>query len=102
MGETLDTLAAELGRRLKAEGGTLVTAESCTGGWVSKVVTDVPGSSGWFDRGFVTYSDRAKEEMLGVSPQTLAAYGAVSEPVVCEMALGRIRGRIRLLILATF
>jgi nicotinamide-nucleotide amidase len=88
MGETLDTLAAELGRRLKAEGGTLVTAESCTGGWVSKVVTDVPGSSGWFDRGFVTYSDRAKEEMLGVSPQTLAACGAVSEPVVCEMALG--------------
>jgi nicotinamide-nucleotide amidase len=51
-------------------------------------VTDVPGSSGWFDRGFVTYSNRAKEEMLGVSPQTLATYGAVSEPVVCEMALG--------------
>ena len=88
MGETLDTLSAELGRRLKADGGTLVTAESCTGGWVSKVVTDVPGSSGWFDRGFVTYSNRGKEEMLGVSPQTLATYGAVSEPVVCEMALG--------------
>ena len=88
MGETLDTLSAALGRRLEADGSTLATAESCTGGWVSKVVTDVPGSSGWFDRGFVTYSNRAKEEMLGVSPQTLATYGAVSEPVVCEMALG--------------
>jgi nicotinamide-nucleotide amidase len=88
MSETLDRLSAEVGRRLTAEGATLVTAESCTGGWMSKVITDVPGSSGWFDRGFVTYSNGAKEEMLGVSPETLAAFGAVSEPVVCEMALG--------------
>lgn len=88
MSETLDALAAEVGHRLRAEGAMLAIAESCTGGWISKVVTDIPGSSGWFERGFVTYSNRAKEEMLGVSRDTLAAHGAVSEPVVCEMALG--------------
>jgi nicotinamide-nucleotide amidase len=88
MTETLDKLAADLGRRLKGEGLVLATAESCTGGWIAKVLTDIPGSSGWFDRGYVTYSNRAKEEMLGVSAETLALYGAVSEAVVREMVEG--------------
>jgi nicotinamide-nucleotide amidase len=84
----LGEMAAELGARLAAERKVLATAESCTGGWIAKVVTDVTGSSAWFDRGFVTYSNRAKEDMLGVSPATLAAHGAVSEAVVREMAAG--------------
>jgi nicotinamide-nucleotide amidase len=88
MSERLDDLAAALGQRLAGQGLTLATAESCTGGWVAKVVTDVPGSSVWFDRGFVTYADTAKCDMLGVSPETLDAQGAVSEAVVREMALG--------------
>jgi nicotinamide-nucleotide amidase len=88
MTEALDKLAADLGRRLKGEGLVLATAESCTGGWIAKVLTDIPGSSGWFDRGYVTYSNRAKEEMLGVSAETLALYGAVSEAVVREMVEG--------------
>lgn len=66
----------------------LATAESCTGGWVAKVITDLPGSSLWFDRGFVTYSNAAKEEMLGVCPETLKVHGAVSEPTVREMVAG--------------
>lgn len=66
----------------------LVTAESCTGGWVAKVVTDLAGSSSVFDRGFVTYSNQAKQEMLGVSKETLELYGAVSEQVVEEMVQG--------------
>jgi nicotinamide-nucleotide amidase len=88
MSETLDTLAAELGRVLQRRRLTLATAESCTAGWVSKVVTDIPGSSAWFDRGFVTYSDAAKQEMLAVSAAGLAEHGAVSAEVVREMALG--------------
>jgi nicotinamide-nucleotide amidase len=88
MSERLDTLAADLGRRLVEQGLTLATAESCTGGWVAKVVTDIPGSSGWFDRGFVTYADAAKIDMLGVSATTLETQGAVSEAVAREMALG--------------
>ncbi|UHD15964.1 CinA family protein [Thiocapsa bogorovii] len=66
----------------------LAVAESCTGGWLAKVITDLPGSSAWFDCGFVTYSNAAKQEMLGVRAQTLAAQGAVSEAVVAEMASG--------------
>ena len=66
----------------------IATAESCTGGMVAVALTDVPGSSDVFDRGFVTYSNAAKEQMLGVNPATLAAYGAVSEEVACEMAEG--------------
>ena len=64
------------------------TAESCTGGWIAKALTDIAGSSAWFDRGLVTYSDAAKQELLGISPGTLAEHGAVSEPVVREMAEG--------------
>ena len=66
----------------------LMTAESCTGGWIAKICTDLPGSSRWFEQGFVTYSNRAKESMLGVSAETLAAHGAVSEAVVREMVAG--------------
>lgn len=79
--ETLVTLA-------RAHGLRVATAESCTGGMVSAAITDVPGSSKVFDRGFVTYSNAAKQAMLGVRDETLAAHGAVSEPVAAEMAAG--------------
>jgi len=69
----------------------LVTAESCTGGWIAEAVTAVPGSSGWFERGFVTYTYISKREMLGVRGETLEAHGAVSEAVVLEMVSGAIR-----------
>lgn len=72
-------------------GHRIATAESCTGGMVSAALTDVAGSSDVFDRGFVTYSNAAKQEMLGVLPETLAAHGAVSEQVACEMAEGALR-----------
>ena len=88
MTERLDTLAGELGQRLEAAGLMLTTAESCTGGWVSKVVTDIPGSSAWFDRGFVTYGNPAKQELLGISAAAIADHGAVSEEVAREMAQG--------------
>ena len=88
MPEPLAQLVAELAQLLGARGEMLVTAESCTGGWVAKVCTDLAGSSAWFERGFVTYSNRAKQEMLAVSPDTLATYGAVSEQTVREMATG--------------
>lgn len=88
MTERLDKLAAELGHRLQAAQLMLATAESCTGGWVAKVVTDIPGSSSWFDRGFVTYSNGAKQDMLGVSAEMLDAHGAVSEEVALQMACG--------------
>jgi nicotinamide-nucleotide amidase len=81
-------LAEKLGARLKATGAMLVTAESCTGGWASQAVTAVAGSSDWFERGFVTYSNAAKEELLGVQAATLARFGAVSEETAREMALG--------------
>lgn len=88
MTERLDGLALDLGHRLRDAGLRLAIAESCTGGWASKVVTDIPGSSAWFDRGFVTYSNEAKQEMLDVSATALAEHGAVSEPVALEMARG--------------
>ena len=66
----------------------LVTAESCTGGWIAEAVTMVPGSSAWFERGYVTYTYISKREMLGVKGKTLARHGAVAEPVVREMARG--------------
>ncbi len=76
---------------LSASQQCLATAESCTGGWIAKVCTDLAGSSAWFERGFVTYSNAAKQEMLDVSADTLHRYGAVSEPVVRQMALGALR-----------
>ena len=84
----LHTLSVELGEVLAASGKMLVTAESCTGGLVAKSVTDVAGSSGWFDRAFVTYTNAAKNEMLGVSMAMIDKHGAVSEPVVRQMVSG--------------
>ena len=84
-------LSIKLGHVLKARGWTLALAESCTGGWVSQTVTAVAGSSAWFDRGFVTYSNTAKQEMLGVTPKTLDAHGAVSMETALEMALGALK-----------
>jgi nicotinamide-nucleotide amidase len=84
-------LGAALGAALKARGFMLALAESCTGGMVAQAVTSVAGSSAWFDRGFVTYSNAAKIEMLGVSAQTLETFGAVSEEIATEMALGALK-----------
>ncbi|MET0918662.1 MAG: nicotinamide-nucleotide amidohydrolase family protein [Burkholderiales bacterium] len=81
-------LAERVGIALKGAGLLLATAESCTGGWVGQAVTMVPGSSDWYDRGFITYTNAAKREMLGVMPETLDGFGAVSEPAVREMARG--------------
>jgi len=86
----IHALAERVGEALQARHLTLATAESCTGGLAAAAITAVPGSSGWFDRGFVTYSNQAKREMLGVHPGTLEMHGAVSEAVVTEMAEGAI------------
>lgn len=88
----MNELAREVGARLKAAGATLVTAESCTGGWVAEVVTSIAGSSAWFDRGFVTYTNASKQEMLGVRAETLQKHGAVSEETAREMAQGALTG----------
>lgn len=87
----MDILAAQLGGLLKSHGLMLATAESCTGGGVAQAVTAVAGSSAWFERGFVTYSNVSKQQMLGVEPATLAQHGAVSEAVVREMVAGALR-----------
>ncbi len=82
------TLAASVGAALERRGWKLTLAESCTGGMAAQVVTAIPGSSAWFERGFVTYSNEAKMELLGVLPETLKQQGAVSEETAREMALG--------------
>lgn len=87
----LESLAAGLGAQLLARGELFATAESCTGGWLAQCATAIAGSSAWFDRGFVTYSNEAKQDMLGVSAATLAAHGAVSEPTALAMAEGALR-----------
>lgn len=80
----------------------LTTAESCTGGWVARVLTSVPGSSNWFERGFVTYSNMAKTEMLDVPADILARHGAVSEPTVRAMAEGALaRSRAQVAVAVT-
>lgn len=84
----LEKLVNELAAALKAKQAMLATAESCTGGWVSEVITSLPGSSHWFDRGFVVYTNVAKREMLGVKTGTLARFGAVSEQTARAMAEG--------------
>ena len=84
----LKALAARLGESLLARGASVATAESCTGGWIAKTLTDVPGSSAWFGAGIVSYSNRAKHELLGVPEDLLAAHGAVSEPAVLAMVDG--------------
>jgi nicotinamide-nucleotide amidase len=88
MDSKLFELAEHLGHGLKAKGHKIATAESCTGGWIAQALTEVPGSSAWFDRGFVTYSNNAKVQMLGVNPQALAQHGAVSAEVAQQMAAG--------------
>lgn len=81
-------LSAALGRKLQENNLSITCAESCTGGWLAKVITDVEGSSVYFDRGFITYSNQAKQDLLGVTESTLSQHGAVSEVVVQEMAFG--------------
>jgi nicotinamide-nucleotide amidase len=88
MNDELETLAAELGAALLVRGEWLAAAESCTGGWLAQSVTAIAGSSAWFDRGFVTYSNDAKMDMLGVQPTTLERHGAVSEATARAMAQG--------------
>lgn len=87
----LQRLAAEVGGALQRAGLLLATAESCTGGWVAQVCTAIAGSSEWFERGFVTYSNRAKTELLGVPQETLVTDGAVSEATARAMAEGALR-----------
>jgi nicotinamide-nucleotide amidase len=84
----MEQLAKRLGERLKTKRQMLVTAESCTGGWVAQAVTSIAGSSVWFERGFITYSNASKQELLGVKEKTLKDHGAVSEQTAREMALG--------------
>lgn len=84
----LDALAKRLGDALHASHQMLTTAESCTGGWVAKILTDIPGSSSWFERGFVTYTNQSKQDMLGVPAVVLEKHGAVSEQTVEAMARG--------------
>ena len=84
----LDALAHRTGERLRASRDMLVTAESCTGGWIAKTVTGIAGSSEWFDCGMVAYSYEAKQALLGVRPQTLEQHGAVSRECVIEMVSG--------------
>jgi nicotinamide-nucleotide amidase len=88
MDSELVTLADHLGHDLKQAGRSVATAESCTGGWLGAVLTSIPGSSLWYERGFVTYSNMAKREMLGVKTETLTRHGAVSEPTARAMAEG--------------
>ncbi len=87
----LRRLAARLGRQLHASGQTVTTAESCTGGWIAKALTDIAGSSQWFGEGFVTYADRAKRDRLGMPQRLLNRQGAVSEAVVRAMARAALR-----------
>lgn len=91
MENELIELAEQLGRLLKIKRLKIATAESCTGGWIAQVITEIPGSSAWFDRGFVTYSNASKIEMLGVARQTLEQFGAVSSETVQAMAKGALQ-----------
>jgi nicotinamide-nucleotide amidase len=84
----MKALAEKIATRAKERRAWLVTAESCTGGWAAQALTSVAGSSAWFERGFVTYSNAAKQELLGVRSDTLARHGSVSEQAALEMALG--------------
>ncbi|WP_376690063.1 CinA family protein [Wenzhouxiangella sp. EGI_FJ10409] len=88
--EALSMLAAALAAEMKMLGRRLVTAESCTGGWIAKVCTDLPGSSEWFERGLVSYSNEAKRELLGVKAGNVQRFGAVSEEVAAAMARGAV------------
>lgn len=84
----LETLARAVSHELKRQGLMLATAESCTGGWVAQIMTSIAGSSEWYERGFITYTNLAKREMLGVKTTILSRHGAVSEPTARAMAEG--------------
>jgi nicotinamide-nucleotide amidase len=100
--DLLTALAARLGARLKRRRLKLATAESCTGGWIAQALTSVAGSSAWFERGFVTYSNEAKKEMLGVRGSILTRHGAVSEETARAMAAGALaRSRAQLAVAVT-
>jgi nicotinamide-nucleotide amidase len=100
--EQVNELLAEVSRLLVERKWRLATAESCTGGWIAKCCTDMAGSSEWFDRGYITYSYSAKEQMLGVSHEDLLNFGAVSEQIAGQMAVGaRIDSRAGVTVSAT-
>jgi nicotinamide-nucleotide amidase len=84
----LRSLAGQVGAQMLARQRQLAVAESCTGGWVAKCLTDVPGSSRWFERGYVSYSNAAKEQTLGVAASVIETFGAVSRPTAEQMAAG--------------
>lgn len=88
---SLPTLINDIAQVLKEKNWQLVTAESCTGGLIASSITEVPGSSLWFERGFITYSNLAKQEMLGVPQDLIAQFGAVSEEVAAAMAIGALQ-----------
>jgi len=88
---TLESLAQRVGEALCARGFMLAVAESCTGGWVAQTVTSVAGSSQWFDRGYVVYTNVSKQEMLGVDPAVITQHGAVSEATALAMAQGALQ-----------
>lgn len=91
MATVIDALVADIGQYFEEHQLKLVTAESCTGGGLGYVITSLPGSSAWYDRGFITYSNASKEELIGVNSLTLNEFGAVSEQTVREMAEGALR-----------
>ncbi len=98
----IEAVIGELSERLQSRGWRVAAAESCTGGWISKLLTDLPGSTAWFERGFVTYSNDSKVEMLGVSSETLQQHGAVSEETVSEMVAGALdRSRAEIAVAVT-
>src|SRR5690349_24697395 len=86
--DDLRELAMQVAERLLAHSQTIATAESCTGGWIAKMLTDIPGCSAWFDCGMAAYSYEAKQALLGVRPETLTEHGAVSRETVLEMVSG--------------
>ncbi|HEX7029114.1 MAG TPA: nicotinamide-nucleotide amidase [Gammaproteobacteria bacterium] len=91
MNSTERDLAVQLGKTLSEHRFSIATAESCTGGLIAAIITDIPACSGWFERGFVTYSNAAKQDMLDVRQATLEKHGAVSEAVAREMAAGALK-----------
>lgn len=88
--QKLSLLATKLGDSLIQRGIMLASAESCTGGWIGQTITAIPGSSKWYERGFITYSNLSKQEMLGVDEHLLRKFGEVSEQIASEMAVGAI------------
>jgi nicotinamide-nucleotide amidase len=100
MDAELSALSETIGAACRQRQLLLATAESCTGGWAAQVITHTAGSSAWFERGFVTYANEAKTEMLGVRPETLQAFGAVSPETAAEMATGAVKNSNAMISLA--